>query len=39
MLKLNTDNYGGETSWDLKKNGSVVLSKGKYTYLSNETCE
>ena len=39
MLKLNTDNYGGETSWDLKKNVSVVLSKGKYTYRSKETYE
>ena len=39
MLKLNTDNYGGETSWDLKKNGSIVISKGQYTYCSNKTYE
>ena len=39
MLKLKTDNYGGETSWDLKKNGLIVISKGQYTYCSNKTYE
>ena len=39
MLKLKTDNYGGETSWELKKNGSVVLKKGQFIYCSKDTCE
>ena len=39
MLKLKTNNYGGDTSWDLKKNGSVVLRKGQYTYRSKENYE
>ena len=38
-LKLKTDNYSGETSWDLKNNGSIILSKGKYTYRSKKTYE
>ena len=39
MLKLNTDNYGGKTSWELKINGSVGISKGKCIYHSEKTYE
>ena len=39
MLKLKTDNYFVETSWDLKKDSSIVLGKGQYIEHLKETYE
>ena len=39
MLKLKTDNYGGENLRNLNNNGYIVLSKRQYTYHSKEPYE